>query len=39
MDGRFVLSLTMEPEVKREVNKITNLPTDTHLMKGRPENC
>lgn len=37
MDGHFVPNITFGPKMIRDVNKITNLPLDVHLMISEPE--
>jgi len=38
MDGRFVPNISFGPKVISDVNKITDLPLDVHLMIENPEN-
>jgi ribulose-phosphate 3-epimerase len=37
MDGHFVPNITFGPKMVEDVNKITNLPLDVHLMISNPE--
>lgn len=37
MDGHFVPNITFGPKMVRDVNSITNLPLDVHLMIEHPE--
>ncbi|MGB9664791.1 MAG: ribulose-phosphate 3-epimerase [Ignavibacteria bacterium] len=38
MDGNFVPNLTFGPIIVEAINRITNLPLDTHLMIFNPDN-
>lgn len=38
MDGRFVPNISFGPKVISDVNKVTDLPLDVHLMIENPEN-
>jgi ribulose-phosphate 3-epimerase len=37
MDGHFVPNITFGPKMVEDVNKVTNLPLDVHLMISEPE--
>jgi ribulose-phosphate 3-epimerase len=37
MDGNFVPNLTFGPIIVEAINKLTNLPLDTHLMISKPD--
>lgn len=37
MDGNFVPNITFGPVIVNAINKITDLPLDTHLMISRPD--
>lgn len=37
MDGHFVPNLTIGPKMVRDVNRVTSLPLDVHLMITNPE--
>lgn len=37
MDGHFVPNITFGPKMVRDINSITNLPLDVHLMIEHPE--
>jgi len=37
MDGHFVPNITFGPKMVADINKITELPLDVHLMISEPE--